>query len=85
MVAVDDENNTAGIYKSINFDMIERKTTNEENSYYFYAGFATDTKLYLSFSSGKFVVCEKPSEEDIEVRFLAEYNLKKSITSFFNY
>jgi hypothetical protein len=65
--------------------MIERKTTREENGHYFYAGYATNTKLYLSFSSGKLVVCERPSDEDIEVIFLAEYNLKKSITSFYNY
>ena len=39
----------------------------------------------LAFNGGKLVICQKPTEQDIEVKTVAEYNLSKTVTSFYNY
>ena len=85
-IVIDDRNNAAGIYTSHKFDLLIRQTTKgESNQYYFYAGIVHGDRAFLSFSGGKFLVCQKPSLDDIEVKFLSELNLSKSITSFLNY
>lgn len=58
LMAIDDQNNTAGIYRVPSLNKIEGVTSKEEsNQQYLVSGHAHKAIIYLSYSSGNFLTC----------------------------
>ena len=46
------------------------------------SGHAHKGTIYLSYSSGNLLICSKPTKNEVEVKTLAEFNLRGPITGF---